>query len=172
MILLGMLFEEPMYAYRMQKLIRQRGMDAVVNVRHLASVYQTLERLLRLGLIDIHEPAQAGNSKERITYAITDRGREITMAWLPKMVSTVGTGSPEFPAAVSVLALLSPDVALKQFELRAEALQDHLTRLDAEKLEAKEMPRLFLLEYRMALLAAEHSWIQTVIADLSSGSYA
>jgi hypothetical protein len=47
-ILLGMLFEAPMHAYRMQKLIKQRGVDKVVNVRRLASVYQALEQLLRL----------------------------------------------------------------------------------------------------------------------------
>jgi DNA-binding PadR family transcriptional regulator len=169
---MGMLFEEPMYAYRMQKLIKQRGMDAVVNVRHLASVYQTLERLLRLGLIDIQDTAQAERSKDRIVYAITDRGREITIAWLPKMVTTVGTGGPEFSAAVSVLTLLAPAVALKQFELRADALRKELSRLDAEKLEARELPRVFLLEYRTALLVAEHSWIQTVIADLSNGACA
>jgi hypothetical protein len=40
----------------------------------------------------------------------------------------------------------------------------------AEKLEAGELPQAFLGEYRRALLAAEHTWIQTVIAGLSRGS--
>jgi DNA-binding PadR family transcriptional regulator len=169
-ILLGMLFEEPMYAYRMQKLIKLRGMDVVVNVRHMASIYQTLARLLCFGLIGIHETAQADASRKRTVYEITDRGREIMVAWLPRMVTIVAAGSPEFPTAVSVLTWLSRDVALLQFRLRAEALRKELSRLDAESLDTREIPGRILLGYRTAMLAAEHAWIQTLIADLSNGA--
>jgi DNA-binding PadR family transcriptional regulator len=169
LILLGLLFEEPMHAYRMQKLIRQRGMDNIVNVRHRTSIYQTLERLRSLGLIEIQEMVGSEGQKRRLVYAITDHGREIAVAWLPKILTTVGAGFPAFPAAVSLLTLLAPDDAKRQFELRADAVGKELCRLDAEKLEASDFPQAFLVEYRRALLAAEHIWIQTVITDLSNG---
>src|ERR1700674_5759945 len=66
LIILGMLFEEPMHAYRMQKLIKQRGKDKVVNVRQRASVYQTLDRLLRLSLIEVRETVQTESHPDRI----------------------------------------------------------------------------------------------------------
>jgi DNA-binding PadR family transcriptional regulator len=50
LIVLALLIEEPMHAYRMQKLIRERGKDQVVNVRRGASIYQTSDRLQRLEL--------------------------------------------------------------------------------------------------------------------------
>src|SRR5258707_376656 len=62
--------------------------------------------------------------------------------------------------------------ARKQFESRADAVRKELNKLDAEKREAGELPRLFLLEdaYRTVLLEAELTWLQAVIADLGSGS--
>jgi DNA-binding PadR family transcriptional regulator len=172
-ILLGMLFDEPMHAYRMQKSIKQKGVDKIVNVRRRASVYQALERLLRLGLIEVQEAIQIGNHPDRVIYAITDRGREMAIAWLPKMLATVSADFPRFPAAVSLLAMLSPDEARKHFEFRADAVRNELSRLGAEKLKAAELPRLSLLnnEYQTALLRAELAWIQAVIDDLTSGLF-
>jgi DNA-binding PadR family transcriptional regulator len=172
LIILGMLIEQPMHAYRMQKLIKERGKDKVVNVRQRASVYQTLERLLRLGLIEIGETVQTESHPDRIVYVITDRGRDTAKTWLREMLTTVGADFPEFPAAVSVLVMLTPDDARQQFEIRADAVRKELNKLDAEKREAGELPRLFLLEdaYRAALLEAELTWLQAVIADLGNGS--
>jgi len=172
-ILLGMLFEEPMHAYRMQKSIKQRGVDKIVNVRRRASVYQALGQLLRMGLIEVQETEQAENLPDRVVYTITDRGREMAVAWLPKMLATIGADFPKFPAAVSLLIMLSPDDARKQFEFRADAVRNELSRLNAEKLGAGEQPRIFLLnnEYLTAILKAELTWIQTIIADLASGSF-
>jgi len=162
-----MLLEEPMHAYRMQKLIKQRGKDKVVNVRQRASVYQALNRLLRLGLIEVQETVQTESYPDRIVYVITNRGRDTAKAWLHEMLTTVDADFPEFPAAVSVLTMLTPDDARKQFEIRADAVRKELG-----KLEAGELPRLFLLEdaYRSALLEAELTWLESVLADLGSGS--
>src|SRR5579871_4674020 len=105
LIVLSMLGEEPMHPYRMQKLIRQRGKDLVVNVRQRASIYQTIDRLLRLGLIRIHETVSTESRPDRVVYAITDQGRAAARTWLREMLSTVGGDFPEFPAAVSVLMI-------------------------------------------------------------------
>lgn len=48
---LGMLMEEPLHPYRMQRLIKERGKDEVINVTQRASLYQTIQRLEREGLI-------------------------------------------------------------------------------------------------------------------------
>ena len=56
LIVLGTLIESPMHVYRMRKLIEQRGKHRVVNVRSRASLYQTLDRLVRLGLAEVPHP--------------------------------------------------------------------------------------------------------------------
>jgi len=170
--LMGMLLEEPMHAYRMQKLIRERGKHKVVNVRQKTSVYQTLERLLRLGLIEIRDTVQTGDHPDRTVYAISNLGRDTTKAWLREMLVTVGEEFPEFPAALATLTVLRADDARKQLGMRSDAVRKELNKLDAARRKTGDLPRLFLLEdeYRAALLKAELVWIQSVIAELRDGS--
>src|SRR6266536_1678083 len=76
LIVLWLLFEGPKHVYRMQKLLEQQGKDRVVNVRSRASLYQTIERLMRLGLVEVQETVRSEGYPDRIVYAITDAGRE------------------------------------------------------------------------------------------------
>jgi len=171
-ILLGILFEEPHHAYRIQRLIRQRGIDSVVNVSQRAGVYHALERLLRLGLIEVKQTAQDASRMDRVVYAITDRGREVAVAMLPKMLVNLSADFPKFPAVFSLLYVLPAEDARRQFEFRADAVRNELIRLDAEMLETGESRRFSLLsvDYQAALLKCELNWIQGIIADLRSGS--
>ncbi|MGA2809737.1 MAG: helix-turn-helix transcriptional regulator [Terracidiphilus sp.] len=171
LILLSLLHLEPTHAYRMQKLLVQWGKDRVVNVRQRASVYQTLDRLVRLRLIEVKETVKTESHPDRILYAITPRGREKARLWLGEMLTTVGAEFPEFPAAVSVLTMLPAEEVRRDFEIRAAALRQELGRLDEERRQAGKLPRLFLLEngYRTALIGAELGWLEAAISDFDSG---
>ena len=174
LVILGMLGEAPMHAYRMQKLIRDRGKDTVVNVRQRTSVHQTLDRLLRLGLIRIVKTPRSARHRERVVYAITPLGGRTAREWMCSMLATVGGEFPEFPAAVSMVPMLSPAAARRQLEIRAANVQSALTKLEAARQSVPGLPRLFLLEdeYRAALLETELAWLNGVIADLASGALA
>jgi DNA-binding PadR family transcriptional regulator len=171
LIVLWLLVEGPMHVYRMQKLLEQYGKDRVVNVRSRASLYQTIERLVRLGLVEVRETVRTEGHPDRILYAITDAGRETATEWLREMLRTTGGEYPEFIAAVSMLFGLAPDDARAQLELRAERLAAALADAESELAAHPELPRLFLLEeeYRRAVLEAELSWVRGVIADLREG---
>ncbi|MGH3933445.1 MAG: hypothetical protein ACRDS1_00435 [Pseudonocardiaceae bacterium] len=52
-VVLALLAEAPMHAYRMQQLIKERGKDRVVNVARRNSVTQAVDLLLRDGSIAI-----------------------------------------------------------------------------------------------------------------------
>jgi DNA-binding PadR family transcriptional regulator len=171
LMILTLLSEEPMHAYRMQQLIRQRGKDKVVNVRQRASIHQVLARLQRLGLLHVEKTVRATNRPDRTVYAVTDHGRAAAKAWLREMLTAVHGEFPEFPAAVSVLALLTPEDARRQLEIRMEGIRAALRTLDADAREAGDLPRLFLLEdaYRTAILRAELTWLHSVTSDLASG---
>jgi DNA-binding PadR family transcriptional regulator len=169
-MILCILSEEPTHPYRVQKLIRERGKDRVVNVRQRGSVYQTLGRLERLGLIEVQGTVQTESHPDRTIYAITDFGRSTAKTWLLEILGTIEEEFPEFPAGISVLAMLTPEEVRKQFESRAGAVEAALSQFEAERQEWKNLPRLFLLEdeYRAAVLKTELKWLQTVIADLDS----
>lgn len=164
-----------MHVYRMQKLIEQRAKDRVVNVRSRASIYQTIERLERLGLVEVAETVRSESYPERVVYAITEAGREAAQEWLRDMLSETGGEFPEFITAVSVLFGLTPEDARVQLELRADRLAAELAETEAQLADAlPDLPRLFLLEeeYRRTVLAAELSWVRSVADDLRAGRLA
>src|SRR5882762_7472190 len=117
LIVLWLLFQGPKHVYGMQKLIEEQGKDRVVNVRSRASLYQTLERLIRLGLVEVHETVRSEGYPDRIVYAITDAGREAARDWLREMLRSTSGEFPDFIAAVSILFGLAPDDARAQLEL-------------------------------------------------------
>ena len=172
LLVLWQLVEEPMHVYRMQRLFEERGKDRVVNVRSRASLYQTIERLVRLGLVEVRETIRTEGVPDRIVYAITEDGREVAGDWLREMLRTTGAEFPEFIVAVSMLFGLDPEDARGQLEVRAEGLAAQLAETEAAVTSAPEgLPRLFMLEeeYRRTLLEAELAWVRGVIEDMRAG---
>src|SRR5579871_6433557 len=112
--ILAMLYEAPMHPYRMQRLIKERGKDEVINVAQRASLYQTIQRLDRDGLISARQTIRDEKRPERTVYEITERGRAVVLDWMREIISRPGMEYPEFPAAVSFLPLLAPHDALRQ----------------------------------------------------------
>jgi DNA-binding PadR family transcriptional regulator len=172
LLVLWLLYEKPQHVYGMQKLIEAQGKDRVVNVRSRGSLYQTIERLVRHGLVEVSETVRVEGYPDRILYAITDAGREVAREWLREMLRTVGGEYPEFIAAVSILFGLPPEDARAQLEERERRLAAELADTEAALAGPPAgLPRLFLLEeeYRKALLDAQLAWVRGVIADLRDG---
>src|SRR5437870_216397 len=155
---LGLLYEAPMHPYRMQQLLKERGKDEVINVRERASIYQTIDRLQRAGLITVAETARDEKRPERTVYRLTEEGRETIQDWMREMLSTPAREFPAFPAALAFLPLLTPEDALRQLEVRIIRLEAELARAEAALAgAARFVPRLFLIEeeyLRAALRAA------------------
>jgi DNA-binding PadR family transcriptional regulator len=169
---LALLYEEPMHPYRMQQLIKERGKDEVINVRQRASLYQTIDRLLRAKLIIVKEIAREEKWPERTIYAITEHGRTTMLGWLREILSTPGREFPAFPAVLAHLPLLTPEDAQEQLGQRAQTLTAELERIDAELRRGTELvPRLFLIEmeYLRAMVHTELMWVQSLVAELGSG---
>lgn len=170
--ILAHLAEEPMHPYRMQQLIKERGKDQVINVRQRNSIYQTIERLLREGLISVQETLSEGGRPDRTVYELTEEGSEISKEWLREMLAVRSQEYPDFPAAISFLTLLTPGDVQQQFEKRERALQEAIEGLESQLLQYKEtVPRMFMLEveHSRAVLRAELEWLHSVIEDFRTG---
>lgn len=165
-VLLALLAEVPMHPYRMQQLIKERGKDSVANVAARNSVYQTIDRLQRAGLIAVRETSRSEHRPERTVYELTPAGRETFLLWMRTMLSTPAREFPEFPAALASLMLLDPDDVATQLETRVSKLESELAATPPAGL-----PRVFLLndEHRAALVHAEIHWLRSLIEDLRSG---
>jgi DNA-binding PadR family transcriptional regulator len=171
LVVLWLLYQEPLHVYGMQKLIEHQAKDRVVNVRSRASLYQTIERLARLGLVEVRETVRSPGLPDRIIYAITDAGRETARSWLREMLESTGGEYPEFIAAVSILFGLSPEEATRALEARAQRLATELADTESALSDNPQVPRLFLLEeeYRRTVLQAELAWVRGVVVDIREG---
>jgi DNA-binding PadR family transcriptional regulator len=169
MVVLALACEEPMHPYRMQSLIKERGKDHVANVAQRNSVYQTIDALLRAGLIAVRETARDENRPERTVYEATDEGRRTLHAWVRTVLSTPAREFPDFPAALSLLdPAMKPAELRSLLETRVAALE---ARLSAQGIPPPGLPRWFLLEeeYMAAMVRAEIAWLGGVIDELRTG---
>ncbi|SEP51861.1 DNA-binding transcriptional regulator, PadR family [Amycolatopsis saalfeldensis] len=166
---LGILAGEPMHTYRIQKLIKDYGKDRVVNVRQRASVYQAIERLLKLELIRVE---RVEGHPERTVYGITDAGLTTAKAWIKDMLATTGNEFPEFPVGLSFLMMLTPEEAAEQLQARLSAVDARLAEIAPMLGGSADLARIFLVEeeYGHALLVAEQRWLRALVADLHTGS--
>ncbi|GII94884.1 PadR family transcriptional regulator [Sinosporangium siamense] len=170
--LLSLVVEAPTHAYRMQQLIKERRKDDVVNVAQRNSIYQTINRLLRDGLIAVRETSREEKRPERTIYEATEEGRETLSRWMLAMLSTPAREFPEFPAALAFLPVVTGDEARAALEQRAASLKARLAEVEHELAEGRRfLAPVFLVEseYQQALIQAELDYIRTLIADLRSG---
>src|SRR3954447_16391269 len=100
LVVLWMLVQQPLHVYGMQKLLEAQGKDRVVNLRSRASLYQALERLVRLELVEVATTTRVEGYPDRVVYAITDAGREAARVWLRESLAATGDEYPEFIVAV------------------------------------------------------------------------
>jgi DNA-binding PadR family transcriptional regulator len=172
LMVLWNLLQEPLHVYAIQKQFEATGKDRVVNIKSRASLYQTLERLQRHGLVEVVETVRVEGYPDRVVYRATEAGREVARAWLREMLRSTGNDYPEFLAALSILFGLPPDEARAELKLRVQRLSAELAEAEAAlRSVPPELPRLFLLEeeYRIAVLGAEVSFLTGVIEDLTAG---
>jgi DNA-binding PadR family transcriptional regulator len=170
---LALLVEAPMHPYRMQQLIKARGKDEVINVRLRNSLYQTIERLQRDGLVTSEEVERQDGKPDRTVYAVTPAGRQAAVEWLGAMLADVGNEFPGFPAALSFLGLITPAATATLLEGRRAILAEReIALLRAFTRHSGTLPRVFLLEneYQIAVVRAERQWLVAVLADLRSGA--
>ena len=115
-----------MHVYRMQQLIKRRGEDEVINVTQPNSLYQTIARLEREGLLVAGSVDRDSKRPERTVYELTDSGKATLVTWTREMLSAPSREFPEFPAAISVLLVLTPEGARSSSwrnELRGSSLK-------------------------------------------------
>ncbi|WP_062007617.1 MULTISPECIES: PadR family transcriptional regulator [Arthrobacter] len=170
---LALLEEAPMHPYRMQQLIALRGKDKVINVSQRASLYSTIERLSRDGMIRICEVERDGVRPERSVYEITDTGRATAYGWLTDMLSVPTRGFPDFYAALAHAPILTPEKLQELLASRRELVAAEVAGLLDEITHGSTcLPSILLLDAELLCRtrATELDFIDDVLAALETGT--
>jgi DNA-binding PadR family transcriptional regulator len=172
--ILSLLDERPMHPYEMRRLVRQRGKADQVDLRP-GSLYRTIERLERAGLLEPFETTREGRFPERTIYRLSERGQEELYEWMRELLSTPMKDLPQLLGALSVLAVLEPDDARAQLEGRVIRLEGEIAALETQGRRLRGvLPRLFMVEaeYAIVLRKAELDWVKDLVEDLRTGRLA
>jgi DNA-binding PadR family transcriptional regulator len=170
---LSLVREEPMHPYLMQRLLRDRHKGDVLDLKR-GSLYHSINRLVRAGLIEPVGVDRGGRRPERTTYRLTAAGRRKLGKWLQQRIATPQRGPSEFMGSLSFLVHLPLNKAAAQLQARATALQgqiDGLTNALVEVRRRIDRVHLIEVEYSLAMLKAELEWVNQTLAELQLGKF-
>ena len=106
-MLLALLHEGDMHPYEMIRLLRLRHDDRLVPVTN-GTVYHTVGRLQKLGLLAEQGVDREGNRPERTTYRVTEAGRNMVPEWVRAELPRIDRPE-QFRVALSEAHNLPPD---------------------------------------------------------------
>ncbi|WP_210479923.1 PadR family transcriptional regulator [Naasia sp. SYSU D00948] len=169
---LALLEERPMHPYEMYQLMLQRKDDRRVKVRP-GSLYHTIDRLSRDGLVEAAGTDRGGNRPERTTYRITEAGRAALLRRVASMLERRGEEYPEFPLALSQAHTLPAEEVLRLLGRRLDALRATASALDddARRLSERQIPGRYWidLDHERAMLRAHIDWLERLLERISAG---
>jgi DNA-binding PadR family transcriptional regulator len=170
---LSLLHYQPLHPYGIQQLVRRWGKDEVVNVAQRTTLYRTIGRLEKDGLIRATEVNRNHRYPERTIYEVTDAGRQTARKWMRDMLAVPKAEYPEFPAALSNLLLLDRAEMVEALTARRDALHALTDETARSVRTAKRagLPRITSLEseYSLSMYRAELKWVDQLVGDLESG---
>ncbi len=174
LMVLALLREGDMHPYEMMRLMRQRHDDRLVSITN-GTLYHTVGRLERAGLLDEVGVDRDGNRPERTTYTLTGAGRTAVEEWVRRELPRIDHPA-EFRIALAEAHNLD---RLEVVDLlrarRASLVGEHLLHSGgrAKALE-RGIPEQFLIEVEReaVMLETELRWIDDLIERLDRHAFA
>jgi DNA-binding PadR family transcriptional regulator len=173
LMILALLGEGDMHPYEMIRLMRQRRDDRLVPITN-GTLYHTVGRLLREGLVAEVGVDREGNRPERTTYSQTADGRLAVEEWVRREL--VRMDRPvEFRVALAEAHNLARDEAVRLLRVRREALATALLELESglSTAHSRGIPAQYLIEVERehVLVARDLEWLDALLARLEAHDF-
>jgi DNA-binding PadR family transcriptional regulator len=168
-MILATLREADMHPYELVRMLKERRDDRLVPLQK-GTIYHTVARLERDGLLAEVGVDRDGNRPERTTYTLLDAGRRAVEEWVRAELPQVDRPS-DFRVALSEAHNLERDEVVALLDRRramlAASIDEHRTGL--EDAAERDTPEQFMVEIQRqaALLDAELAWQDSLRARLA-----
>lgn len=168
-MVLALLREDDMHTYEMIRLLRERRDDRIVPLTN-GTMYHTVGRLERDGLLVEVGVDRCGNRPERTTYALTSAGEEAVVEWVRRELPLIDRRT-EFRVALSEAHNLPREEVISLLRERLAAVAEdrdiHLHGRD-EAIEGGALAQYLIeVDREHALLHADHAWLTSFIERLA-----
>jgi DNA-binding PadR family transcriptional regulator len=171
---LSLLAERPMHPYEMSSTLRERVKEESIKLNY-GSLYSVVDSLVRHKLIEVLEVVREGRRPERTVYAITDPGRIEMVDWLAELLAMPVKEYLQFEAALSLMAVLSPDEVARLLEVRLTRLEAEIAATDGFFATAADrgMPYLWLVEadYVQVMRRAERDFVANLLEKIKKSEF-
>jgi len=167
-MVLALLREGDMHPYEMVRLLRTRQDDRLLTITN-GTLYHTVARLQKTGLIDEIGIDRDGNRPERTTYTLTDAGRDAVIAWVRRELPRTDSETDFRIALAEAHNLERDDVTALLRERRSALVDSHVAHRDGLRAaHERGTPAQVLVEIERqeALLEAEVRWLDTLLTRL------
>jgi DNA-binding PadR family transcriptional regulator len=170
--LLATLREGDMHPYELLRLLRERGDDRLVPLQK-GTIYHTIARLEREGLIAEVGVDRDGNRPERTTYRLLEAGKDAVDAWVRAELPRIDRPG-EFRVALAEAHNLDRDDVVALLDRRRDLLvaSRDVHRDGLSRAHRRAVPHQFMVEVerQAALLDAELAWQDSLRQGLADGS--
>ncbi|MGP3533409.1 PadR family transcriptional regulator [Microbacterium sp. RD1] len=171
-MVLGLLREGDMHPYEMLRLLRTRRDDRLVRVQQ-GTLYHTVSRLERAGLLAEVGVDRDGKRPERTTYTLTDAGFGAVATWVRHELAVTDRAT-EFSVALAEAHNLDAREVSELLDRRRELLAGELEGLrdTLAGASARNVPGQYLVEVdrAAALLATDLAWTEALLTRLRDGT--
>ncbi|MDQ1123644.1 PadR family transcriptional regulator [Microbacterium trichothecenolyticum] len=171
-MILATLRESDMHPYELMRLLKERRDDRLVPLQK-GTIYHTVARLERDGLLAEVGVDRDGNRPERTTYTLLDAGRHAVEEWIRVELPQIDRQS-DFRVALSEAHNLERDDVVGLLDQRRALLVESVDAHRASLAWAADnaIPEQFLVEMQRqaALLDAEVAWQDGLRARLADRS--
>ncbi|MHA2357978.1 MAG: PadR family transcriptional regulator [Candidatus Heimdallarchaeaceae archaeon] len=167
--MLGLLFDQSMYGYEIEKIIKERNMRYWTEIG-FSSIYYLLKRLEDNGYVKSKERSVEG--RNRRIYVITRSGKRVIKVKISSLLSENKKLISPFELGIAFMHVLEPEEAIECLESyinsslkRLENIKELLRRSKEERASYRKNA---LFERPIELVDAEINWVKNFINELQS----
>jgi DNA-binding PadR family transcriptional regulator len=165
---LGLLCENPLYGYTIEKIIEERGMRHWTDIG-FSSIYYVLKRLERRNLI-VSSCKHQEDKPSRKVYTITPEGEHLMKEKVRSLLSTNPRIASPFDLGIIHLPLLPGEETIACLQERVRALGSAIDHIKAHHTRLEKMKKpyfvLAISDRVLAHLYTEKSWVEEFIEEV------
>lgn len=167
-LLLGIVYEKPLNAYEITKLLAYMNIKWWFNIAD-STVYTTLKNLEKRGLIE-GTIERIGNMPDRTIYSLTEKGKDELKETIKEFILQFSYDTNIFTIAAFVMDILETEEKKELLEKRLGILQSYLAGISKQDNETwkQEVPALHVanLERMIDIIQAEISGTKRLLSAI------